>query len=849
MSQPKPPSPTGGWVVSLKALLFGYDFFISYAQEDATRAYGEVLQSMLEERDYVCFRDTKSLHAGDKLTLRISWCLWRTRCLIVLGTERALESEWVSREIGMFSKRRRRIVPLDLQQIRTRQKWPAFEDMLFVDDSLPKPSARVVDQIASSLVGWRANRVARLVLASTATMMALLLIGTLVFFWRYRTEARRGLETLATMVFQQAHEDVNAGRFNEAAVRLSEAARLVPEAIVPSARLSALMHETSHFERVEGECRHLADGVILDAVFHTARNELLCAVAETGGLAIYGGRSTAAVARWSPDPGRVIVHVRLSSGSDRVVIWLTLPEGAAGSAEVASFRISNTGSLEKEAPMPDSNSDVCFLRDGTILGGDATEIHHYKLAGDSASATWREKSPPRKWLPQSANAEDTDSVEFQRMGLSPSEKLVFIVAEMRNWDDPRDSLLAFELEGMKRVGGDLNGGDGDKIYGFDTLSIDGTEYVAVARDGRYRNKNRYGSAQVFSLNGHEWLKEGDPIVSIEGVNDIAMISRELVGFATDRASIHLAAASWADDAKWMHIASEGSIRKVVAGSDGDIWLLKAPDPVNSLDHEGTFVPITCEHWQRKKRAAFATENLAAFPDKFPPSVSAYAPDMVDKATQMIMPRSRDLMEIKDSQLLRNGTPESAVNLRRFGSQVPICMSASTRGDFIAIGGGEDPRNDEAGYAMVWKTRPMAAFSPAMTHRGCVLGVCLSGDGLILATVSRESPPAEAPPTHLQLWDVRTGRPLCEPIRLAELLKLPPDEFAEGMRLCFSADQRSLIVQRLSFDNPPPSPMVVSFKFAPADRTDEIETLRSTAAAASGLYLTDYGSIEAIPSGR
>ncbi|HEV7927577.1 MAG TPA: toll/interleukin-1 receptor domain-containing protein [Verrucomicrobiae bacterium] len=161
-------APPAGWAASLKALLFGYDFFISYAQEEATRVYGNQLRALLSERDYTVFLDTTELRAGDNLTLRIRWSLRRTRCLIVLGTERALASKWVKREIELYAARKRRIVPLDLEQIRARHPWPQIGESLFETDSLPDPSPAAMDKIIASLQGWKANKLARLSLAASA---------------------------------------------------------------------------------------------------------------------------------------------------------------------------------------------------------------------------------------------------------------------------------------------------------------------------------------------------------------------------------------------------------------------------------------------------------------------------------------------------------------------------------------------------------------------------------------------------------------------------------------------------------------------------------------------------------
>lgn len=240
-------------MASIKVLLFGYDFFISYAQEERTKAYGTALQSMLTARDYVVFRDTTELLVGEKLTFRIRWGLRRTRCLIVLGTERALESHWVNKEIAIFAERKRPIVPLDLEKIRSRHCWPHIDDALFEPDTLPNPSPNVVDRTVASLKGWRANKRARVslgILALSAVTVASVLMWQ-AFHLRERALRMRSQSLVAlahslpdpvakTLVLAEADPQ----RLPEDAVRTArEIARsFVPETVlrISSERISAM---------------------------------------------------------------------------------------------------------------------------------------------------------------------------------------------------------------------------------------------------------------------------------------------------------------------------------------------------------------------------------------------------------------------------------------------------------------------------------------------------------------------------------------------------------------------------------------------------------------------------------
>jgi hypothetical protein len=79
----------------LLGFVFGYDFFISYSWSD---------QVFLDRADYALGDDWKKAGA---------WTLRHTGQLILVGSPAAIRSDPVIHEVKIFSKTRRRIVPID----------------------------------------------------------------------------------------------------------------------------------------------------------------------------------------------------------------------------------------------------------------------------------------------------------------------------------------------------------------------------------------------------------------------------------------------------------------------------------------------------------------------------------------------------------------------------------------------------------------------------------------------------------------------------------------------------------------------------------------------------------------
>ena len=92
--------------------VFGYDFFISYAWSDGA-TYAAALAARLEDKRFAVFLDRAKYAAGDDWKKVGAWTLRRTGQLILVGSPSAARSDPVLREVEIFGRTRRRIVPID----------------------------------------------------------------------------------------------------------------------------------------------------------------------------------------------------------------------------------------------------------------------------------------------------------------------------------------------------------------------------------------------------------------------------------------------------------------------------------------------------------------------------------------------------------------------------------------------------------------------------------------------------------------------------------------------------------------------------------------------------------------
>jgi hypothetical protein len=148
----------------LRHLIFGYDFFISYAHGDG-KEYAVRLERALVGMDFAIFRDESEMSGGVQLSLVIRWTIRRTRCVLVLGTRNGITSRWVADEVKMFKARRRRVVPIDIHGVRDLQPWFAQDEIIFMIDPRGDQGPAIAssrksqwDGAAGVFIVWRDGR-------------------------------------------------------------------------------------------------------------------------------------------------------------------------------------------------------------------------------------------------------------------------------------------------------------------------------------------------------------------------------------------------------------------------------------------------------------------------------------------------------------------------------------------------------------------------------------------------------------------------------------------------------------------------------------------------------------------
>ncbi len=166
--------------------MLGYDVFISYTRRDARHYAHELASRLMREHDFVVFLDDRELEVGQHLSMLLRQ-VRRSRMLILLASPEVAKSEYVPQEVAAAQKRKRRIVPIDLEQtiaqgrqgnaiggILSDEKWETEENGL-----KQGPSDAIVDAIVRANRGMRRRVQQRLIVY---TVMAALLALTIIAF-------------------------------------------------------------------------------------------------------------------------------------------------------------------------------------------------------------------------------------------------------------------------------------------------------------------------------------------------------------------------------------------------------------------------------------------------------------------------------------------------------------------------------------------------------------------------------------------------------------------------------------------------------------------------------------------
>lgn len=186
--------------------VFGYDFFISYSWRDKDklgRRYALALKDRLTDLGFVCFLDSADYEKGDDWKEFGQIALRRTRKLLLVATPAIFGSEPVLREIRLFRRTGRQIVPIEIRGTLANAD-PKHELVALIpstrlhvvespQDPLEGPSNGVVEDIHNSFRLARQKTIRRRVV----TVIIVLLTG-LSFWANQQRQQAADNERLAT---------------------------------------------------------------------------------------------------------------------------------------------------------------------------------------------------------------------------------------------------------------------------------------------------------------------------------------------------------------------------------------------------------------------------------------------------------------------------------------------------------------------------------------------------------------------------------------------------------------------------------------------------------------------------
>ena len=184
------------------------DIFISYAHED--RAFASMLAGSLERQGWTVWWD-RNLVAGERFGRVIEQALESARCVIVVWSRHAVDSDWVQAEAHEGNRRGVMVPvriddtlpPLIFRQVQTAElaNWDGSTDIpdfeTFINDVSTKLGpkqllgSRSTEEISSELrrgLVQRKKRSSKSLSIAIAVILALTVVGGMTVFWDVRSK-------------------------------------------------------------------------------------------------------------------------------------------------------------------------------------------------------------------------------------------------------------------------------------------------------------------------------------------------------------------------------------------------------------------------------------------------------------------------------------------------------------------------------------------------------------------------------------------------------------------------------------------------------------------------------------
>jgi WD40 repeat protein len=463
-------------------LVFGYDFFISYSWTDGA-AYATALARRLEADGFQVFLDRSGYASGDNWKSVGAWTLQRTGQLILVGSPTALRSDPVLREVRIFSRTGRRIVPIDFAGSLDLTEPDAplapylSADILKIREPAAAlhsgPSEETVVAIGRSFGLVRQDKKRMRVFGVIALLLGVLTIAAIGFALNARVQREAAVRNEVTSLAALSDAALNQGRPVDA-VRLALAAwpRKGDEKRPQMRRvITALIFAMSEYHE---RARLEVGDAVRDAAF------------SPDGRRVITASENKMAQIWDAETGE---HLTQLKGHKKSVVWSAAFDRDGSRAVTASddktARIWNaeTGELLGTIDAHDSLRRAAFSPDGTRIA-IASE--------DKTASIWDARTG--KLLYPLAHDGEVHSAVFSPHG----ERIVTASLDTmaRIWDVKTGKLL---LKPLKH---------GDEVH-FATFSPDGTRIVTASDDGHVRIWN----ASTGEADGDDLVANDDPVGS------------------------------------------------------------------------------------------------------------------------------------------------------------------------------------------------------------------------------------------------------------------------------------------------------------------------------------------------
>jgi WD40 repeat protein len=712
--------------------VFGYDFFISYSWSDGA-AYATALASRLEADGFQVFLDRAGYASGDNWKTVGAWTLLRTGQLILVGSPAALRSDPVLREVEIFSRTRRLIVPIDFAgSLEWTEPDSPLAPYLPADILRIKEPAAALHSGPSEETGASIRRTFNLVrqdkkrmrvFAIIALLLLVLAVAAIAFAIYATVQRKAAVKNEGTSLAALSDAALNEGHPVDA-VRLALAAwpRKGDEKRPQMRRvITALIFAMSEYHE---RARLEAGDAVRDAAF------------SPDGKRVITASENKMAQIWDAETGK---HLTQLKGHEKSVVWSAAFDRDGSRAITASddntARIWNaeTGKLLSTIDAHHPLRRAAFSPDGTRIA----------IASEDKTASIWDAGTGKKLYPLAHDGEVYSAV-FSPHG----ERIVTasLDAMGRIWDAKTGKLLVKLLVKPRKPGNEFH---------FATFSPDGTRIATASDDGHVRIWN----ARTGETDGDDLVANDDPVGSaVFSPNGARMVTASNDGkvriwdLGTRKVLMELKghddavnSVAFSPDGTRVLSASDDKTARIWDTAGAALVALEHDDSINKVAFSSDGARIVTA--SRAKTARIWNARTGALLAMIPASKGAFKGDLGAMTTAAFDQQGERIVTASDYGVViwnaRTGEPLITLINERW----VLSAAFSPDGERIVTASEDD------NTARIWDAKTREQLLQPLQHPDHVNFASFSPDGGRIVTACSDK--------IARVWDARTGQLLKE----------------------------------------------------------------------------------------